>query len=186
MQAAPNSESELTAALACRWSPARFAVVRPETELIDDDEPFDTDDDEDGDAPAAPRHPKPVASVRLDKWLWAARFYKTRNLAKEAIDAGHVRYDAQRSKVAKEVAIGALINVRRGQDEIQVTVRERSDQRLAAPYARLLYAETEASKTRRAREAELRAATDHEISSDRPNKLQRRLIHKFKRSLGRA
>ncbi|WP_022977170.1 RNA-binding S4 domain-containing protein [Nevskia ramosa] len=153
--------------------------------MIDDDEPFDTDDEEDGDTPAAARHPKPVASVRLDKWLWAARFYKTRSIAKEAIDAGHVRYDGQRTKVAKDVAIGAEISVRKGQDELQVTVRERSDQRLAAPFARLLYAETEASKARRAREAELRAAAD-DMSSDRPNKLQRRLIHKFKRSLGRG
>lgn len=157
-----------------------------ETELIDeDDEPFDTDDDEESDAPATVRHPKPVASVRLDKWLWAARFYKTRSIAKDAIDAGHVRYEGQRTKVAKDVAIGAEISIRKGQDELQVTVRERSDQRLAAPFARLLYAETEASKARRAREAELRAAAD-EMSSDRPNKLQRRLIHKFKRSLGRG
>ncbi len=153
--------------------------------IDEDDEPFDSDDDEDGDAPVAARHPKRVESVRLDKWLWAARFYKTRSIAKEAIDAGHVRYDGQRTKVAKDVAIGAEISVRKGQDELQVTVRERSDQRLAAPFARLLYAETEPSKVRRAREAELRAAAD-EMSSDRPNKLQRRLIHKFKRSLGRG
>ena len=58
--------------------------------------------------------------------------------------------------------------------------------RLAAPFARLLYAETEASQARRAREAELRAAGDHDHGGDRPNKLQRRLIHKFKRSLGRG
>jgi len=152
--------------------------------IEDDDEPFDTGDD--GEPPAAARHPKPVAAVRLDKWLWAARFYKTRNLAKEAIDAGHVRYEGQRAKVAKDVAIGAEISIRRGQDEIQVSVRERSDQRLGAPFARLLYTETEASRTRRAREAELRAATDVDHGSERPNKLQRRLIHKFKRSLGRG
>lgn len=152
--------------------------------MTSDDEPDDLDDlDEalpDGD-PAA-RHPKPVDSVRLDKWLWAARFYKTRNLAKEAIEAGHVRYVGQRTKVAKEVALNAEISVKRGFDVIQVTVLERSDQRLAAPFARLLYAETEASRARRAREAEARAAAD-EIGSDRPSKLQRRLIHRFKRSL---
>lgn len=153
--------------------------------MIDDEDSFDSEDDEDGGGPAPARHPKPVSSVRLDKWLWAARFHKTRSLAKDEIDAGHVRYDGQRTKVAKEVAIGARISVRRGQDEIEVTVLERSDQRLAAPFARLLYAETEASRTRRAHEAELRAATDQNYSSERPNKLQRRLIHKFKRSLGR-
>ncbi|MBA4284683.1 MAG: RNA-binding protein [Xanthomonadaceae bacterium] len=145
-----------------------------------DDDDDDLDGDDGGDPP--PRHPKPVDSVRLDKWLWAARFYKTRNLAKDAIEAGHVRYEGQRAKVAKEVALGAEIGIKRGFDEMQVTVLERSDQRLAAPFARLLYAETEASKTRRAREAEARAAAD-EISSDRPSKLQRRLIHRFKRSL---
>ena len=74
------------------------------------------------------------------------------------------------------------ISIKRGFDDMQVTVLELSDQRLAAPFARLLYAETEASKARRAREAEARAAAD-EISSDRPSKLQRRLIHRFKRSL---
>ena len=148
--------------------------------IDDDDEDDDLDGDDGGDPP--PRHPKPVESVRLDKWLWAARFYKTRNLAKDAIEAGHVRYAGQRTKVAKEVAIDAEISIKRGFDDMQVTVLELSDQRLAAPFARLLYAETEASKARRAREAEARAAAD-EISSDRPSKLQRRLIHRFKRSL---
>ncbi len=148
--------------------------------IDDDDDDDDLDGDDGGDPP--PRHPKPVESVRLDKWLWAARFYKTRNLAKNAIEAGHVRYDGQRTKVAKEVALNAEISIKRGFDDMQVTVLERSDQRLAAPFARLLYAETEASKARRAREAEARAAAD-DISSDRPSKLQRRLIHRFKRSL---
>ncbi len=146
----------------------------------DDDDDDDLDGDDGGDPP--PRHPKPVDSVRLDKWLWAARFYKTRNLAKDAIEAGHVRYDGQRTKVAKEVALNAEISIKRGFDDMQVTVLERSDQRLAAPFARLLYAETEPSQARRAREAEARAAAD-DISSDRPSKLQRRLIHRFKRSL---
>lgn len=148
--------------------------------IDDDDDDDDLDGDDGGDPP--PRHPKPVESVRLDKWLWAARFYKTRNLAKNAIEAGHVRYDGQRTKVAKEVALNAEISIKRGFDDMQVTVLERSDQRLAAPFARLLYAETEASQARRAREAEARAAAD-DISSDRPSKLQRRLIHRFKRSL---
>lgn len=149
--------------------------------MIDDDaDDDDLDLDADGDPPL--RHPKIVSAVRLDKWLWAARFFKTRSLAKDEIEAGHVRYDGQRAKVAKEVALGARITVKRGHDEIEVTVLERSDQRLAAPFARLLYAETETSRARRAREAEARAAAD-ESSPDRPSKLQRRLIHRFKRSL---
>ncbi|MGQ3058415.1 MAG: RNA-binding S4 domain-containing protein [Nevskia sp.] len=148
--------------------------------MIDDDDDDDLDADDGGDPPA--RHPKPVDAVRLDKWLWAARFYKTRSLAKDAIEAGHVRYVGQRTKVAKEVAIDAEISIKRGFDEMQVTVLDLSDQRLGAPFARLLYAETDASQARRAREAEARAAAD-EIGSDRPSKLQRRLIHRFKRSL---
>lgn len=147
--------------------------------MLDED---DEEDRESADGPAPARHPKVVASVRLDKLLWAARFYKTRSLDKDEIEAGHVRYDGQRAKVAKDVAIGARIAVKRGHDEIEVTVLERSDQRLAAPFARLLYAETEASRARRAREAEARALAD-ESSPDRPTKLQRRLIHRFKRSL---
>lgn len=148
--------------------------------IDDEDDDDDLDADDGGDPPA--RHPKPVDAVRLDKWLWAARFYKTRSLAKEAIEAGHVRYAGQRTKVAKDVAIDAEISIKRGFDEMQVTVLELSDQRLGAPFARLLYAETDASQARRAREAEARAAAD-EIGGDRPSKLQRRLIHRFKRSL---
>lgn len=148
--------------------------------IDDEDDDNDLNADDDGDPPA--RHPKPVDAVRLDKWLWAARFYKTRSLAKEAIEAGHVRYAGQRTKVAKDVAIDAEISIKRGFDEMQVTVLELSDQRLGAPFARLLYAETDASQARRAREAEARAAAD-EIGGDRPSKLQRRLIHRFKRSL---
>jgi ribosome-associated heat shock protein Hsp15 len=133
--------------------------------------------------PAA-AHPHPVSAVRLDKWLWAARFYKTRSLAKVAIEAGHVRYGGERAKVAKDVAIGAVINVRRGHEDLEVVVVALSDHRGGAPLARLLYEETVASMERRTREAEERRAAHALISPDRPTKQQRRQIHRFKRALG--
>jgi ribosome-associated heat shock protein Hsp15 len=129
-------------------------------------------------------HPHPAIAVRLDKWLWAARFYKTRSIAKEAIEAGHVRYGGERAKVAKDVAIGAVINLRRGHEQLEVVVLALSDRRGSAPVARLLYEETPASIARRAHEAEERRAANDLVSADRPNKQQRRQIHQFKRTLG--
>lgn len=130
------------------------------------------------------RLPHTVEDVRLDKWLWAARFFKTRSLAKQAIEAGHVRYDGERSKVAKDVEIGAVLDIKQGFDAVQVEVLALSDHRGPAPVARRLYRETEASVARRAREAEERRAANNLVSHERPTKQQRRLIHRFKRSLG--
>lgn len=123
--------------------------------------------------------------VRLDKWLWAARFFKTRSLAKQAIDGGKVHYNDQRTKVGKEVEIGARLLIRQGYDEVEVEVVALSDQRGGAPQARLLYAETAASVERRARRAaERKALADSlPISPDRPDKRQRRLLHRFKQDL---
>jgi ribosome-associated heat shock protein Hsp15 len=121
--------------------------------------------------------------VRLDKWLWAARFFKTRSLAKQAIESGKVKYNGERAKVSKTVAIGAQLQVRQGWDEVEVTVRGLSAHRGGAPQARLLYEETPASVTRRAHEAEQRRAASQLVSDERPTKKQRRLIHRFKRSL---
>ena len=126
----------------------------------------------------------PVDGIRLDKWLWAARFFKTRTLAKEAIEAGHVRYEGERSKVAKTVTIGAILDIKQGFDAVQVRVLDLSDRRGAATVARKLYEETPASIARRQAAAEERRLADKLISVDRPSKQQRRLIHRFKRSLG--
>lgn len=130
------------------------------------------------------QHPHPIDDVRLDKWLWAARFFKTRTIAKQEIEAGHVRYDGERAKVAKLVAIGAVLDIKQGFDAIQVEVLGLSDHRGPAPVARRLYRETDASLARRAREAEERRAASGLVSPERPSKQQRRLIHRFKRSLG--
>jgi len=120
--------------------------------------------------------------VRLDKWLWAARFFKTRALAKAAIEGGKVHYEGQRSKVSKVVEMGAKLTIRQGFDEKEVVIRGISDQRRGAPEAQKLYEETVDSIKARMDESERRrimksamAAPDH-----RPNKKERRQIHKFK------
>lgn len=124
-------------------------------------------------------------SVRIDKWLWAARFYKTRNLAKQAIEHGRVRYNEQRCKVSREVEVGARLLIAQGWDDIEVDVLALSDQRGPAPVARLLYAETAASVQRRERTAAERktAALSTPVTPERPNKRQRRQLEQLKREL---
>lgn len=123
----------------------------------------------------------PLGRVRLDKWLWAARFYKTRSIAKQAIEGGKVRCENNRAKPSKEIEIGMEISLRQGFDEKTVVVRALSDRRCGAPEAQLLYAETEASIAERQRLADQRK-TQPSLwpSATKPNKKQRRLIHKFK------
>jgi ribosome-associated heat shock protein Hsp15 len=94
--------------------------------------------------------------LRLDKWLWACRFYKTRSLAKDMIDGGKVQYNGQRCKASKTVEVGATIRLTQGTDEKTVIVRGLSEQRQAAPLAQLLYEETIESQQLRAERAELR------------------------------
>jgi ribosome-associated heat shock protein Hsp15 len=120
---------------------------------------------------------------RLDKWLWAARFFKTRSLAIDAVDSGKVRVDSDRAKPAKEVRVGAHIHIRTKEIEIEVEVLALSNTRRGAPEAALLYAETDASKAQRAALA-LTKENDHaqrERGSGRPTKRQRRDIdHRIK------
>lgn len=119
--------------------------------------------------------------VRLDKWLWAARFFKTRRLAKDAIDGGKVRCTGERVKAAKEVAVGEMLTIRQGSDEKEVLVTALSDRRGGAPAAALLYEETAASKAHR---EELTAARKAGLAGfvpgdHKPNKKERRQIHRF-------
>lgn len=125
-------------------------------------------------------------TVRLDKWLWAARFFKTRALAKKAIEGGKVHYDGARVKTSKNVEVGAIIRVPQGWDVYDVEVIHLSDQRRGAPEARTLYAETEESRERRAREAEARRLTNQVMQHPlkRPDKKQRRDIQRFQRNQG--
>lgn len=95
-------------------------------------------------------------TLRLDKWLWACRFYKTRSVAKEMIDGGKVHYNGQRCKASRTVEPGATIRISQGVDEKVVLVLGLSDKRLAAPLAQALYEETADSLAQRAARAELR------------------------------
>lgn len=119
--------------------------------------------------------------LRIDKWLWAARFYKTRAIAKQAIDGGKVQVDGNRVKPGKEIEVGCEIRLRQGHDEKTVQVLALSDQRRGAPEAQQLYSETEASIEQRQRLAEMRKAQPkHWPTPGRPTKKQRRQIHRFK------
>lgn len=121
--------------------------------------------------------------IRLDKWLWAARFFKTRNLAKEAIDGGKVHCNGQRVKPSKEALVGMELTIRQQWDEKTVIIKALSAQRRGAPEAILLYEESEASKElREKRAAERKAGLGAFIVSDhKPNKKERRHIHRFQR-----
>jgi ribosome-associated heat shock protein Hsp15 len=120
--------------------------------------------------------------IRLDKWLWAARFYKTRNIAKEAIDGGKVHLNGQRCKPGKEPKVGDMLKLRTGWDEKVVIVRELSDKRQKAELAQQLYEETSESIQARETSAEqrkaMRGATPR--PERRPDKKQRRDIMKQK------
>lgn len=119
--------------------------------------------------------------IRIDKWLWAARFFKTRNLAKQAIEGGKIHCDGQRVKASKEVVVGLELTIRQDLTEKVVIVKALSDQRRGAPEAALLYEETEASKQKREEQAAQRKAglANFIISDHKPNKKERRQIHRF-------
>ena len=120
-------------------------------------------------------------SVRIDKWLWAARFFKTRSMATDAVDSGKIRLNGDRVKPARGVKPGDKVDIDNGSSEWEVVVRELSDVRRAASFAQALYAETEESVARRARAAEDRKYF-REPGADikgRPTKRDRRLIGRF-------
>lgn len=118
---------------------------------------------------------------RLDKWLWAARFFKTRSLAADAVDSGKVRVDGDRAKPAKEIKIGMLVNIRNKDLEIECEVTGLSNVRRGAPEAALLYAETETSKQKRenAKLTKLDEVAVRERGLGRPTKRQARDIKRF-------
>ncbi|QQE88386.1 ribosome-associated heat shock protein Hsp15 [Azotobacter chroococcum] len=119
--------------------------------------------------------------VRLDKWLWAARFYKTRALAKEAIEGGKVHCRGERCKPSKEPKIGEELTIRTGFDERTVVIRALSAVRRGAPEAQLLYEETAESQARREEAAALRKAGALGLeTARRPSKKQRRQLFQFR------
>ena len=122
------------------------------------------------------------SKVRIDKWLWAARFFKTRSLAKSAIEGGKVQLAGQKLKVSREVAPGDILRIRQGWDEREVTVIATSEQRRAAPIAQTLYQETEASVERRTRAAGARkAAGTLARPSQRPGKHERKALERLRK-----
>lgn len=123
-----------------------------------------------------------MLKVRLDKWLWAARFFKTRAKARQAIDGGKVHIGGVRGKSSKELQLGDNLVIRQGWDEKTVVVTGLSMQRRGAAEASLLYKESEASIKRRAElAAKRKALAGSQAAPDkRPSKKQRRQIHQFR------
>lgn len=122
--------------------------------------------------------PETLAAVRLDLWLWAARFYKTRALAKQAIEGGKVEVQGQGAKASRQLKGGEQLRVRRGEELFEVQVLGLSERRGPAPAAQALYAESEASRSERLRlAAERRAASaGYRAPAGKPDKRARRLI----------
>jgi ribosome-associated heat shock protein Hsp15 len=121
----------------------------------------------------------PTIKVRLDKWLWAARFYKTRGLSSEEIDKGRVRLNGQLVKPSKDVKTGDTLELRIGHEVRTVVVRALSGVRASAPVAALLFEETPASLAQRAATAEMRRLAPepaHSQTMGRPTKRDRRDI----------
>lgn len=116
--------------------------------------------------------------VRLDVWLWAARWFKTRALAKTQIEAHRVRVDGQPAKPSRSVRIGTRLHIERAGEHYEIEVLGLSDTRGPAPRAQTLYLESEASKTRRAEQAALRAAerAGYQPPETKPSKKARRLL----------
>ncbi len=120
--------------------------------------------------------------VRIDKWLWAARFYRTRGLAKKAIEGGKIHVDSQRVKPSKDITLGQSIVLRQGWDEKTVVVEALSDQRRGASEATLLYTETADSIEQRERLSAQRKVgrAGLQPSDHKPNKKERRQIQQFR------
>lgn len=119
-------------------------------------------------------------NVRIDKWLWAARFFKTRSLATDAVDTGKVRLEGERIKPARTVKLGDKLGIDNGADTWEVLVLGISDVRGGAPVARTLYEETGESVSRREHEAEARKLYREPGTTikGRPTKRDRRAISK--------
>jgi len=128
--------------------------------------------------------PAELEAIRLDKWLWAARFFKTRKLAADAISGGKVHVNKQRTKPGKEVKPGASLSIHKDTYRWEITITALSAQRRPAKEALLLYEETPESFEKRQQqiihEREQRELFDFSGQDHRPNKKERRLIHRFK------
>jgi ribosome-associated heat shock protein Hsp15 len=117
-------------------------------------------------------------AIRLDIWLWAARFFKTRALAKQMVETGKVEVGGQRAKPSRMIRAGDRLKVARGDENFDVEVLAVSDKRGPAPVAQTLYSESEESRQRRQAERALRSAmaSGYQAPQTKPNKRARRLI----------
>ncbi|WP_082113031.1 RNA-binding S4 domain-containing protein [Pseudoxanthomonas suwonensis] len=120
----------------------------------------------------------PPEDVRLDVWLWAARFFRTRSLAKQAVETGKVDVAGQRAKASRAIRVGDALQVVRGEETFELVVRGLSEVRGPAPVAQALYEESEASKARREQQRLQRAAMrdGYRAPEHKPDKRARRLI----------
>lgn len=124
-----------------------------------------------------------IIPCRLDKWLWAARFFKTRNIAKEAITGGKIHFQGERCKPAKCIQIGDELTIRIGCDTRIIIIKALSEIRRAAPEAQKLYEEIpESIKTREQAAAQRKLGMISIQTEGRPTKKQRRQIHQFRES----
>jgi len=123
-------------------------------------------------------------SVRIDKWLWAARFFKTRSAAQQAVEGGKVKLGGERVKPSKDVRTGDELSIQIGAYEWAVRVEGLSDKRGSAPVARTLYSENEASRLKREEQAALRkfAAEPAQERHGRPTKRERRQLERWRES----
>ncbi|MFP4146949.1 MAG: RNA-binding S4 domain-containing protein [Halorhodospira sp.] len=124
-----------------------------------------------------------ATSVRLDRWLWAARFFKTRRLAVEAVQGGKVELDGGKAKPGRGVRPGDRLTITKGQQRFEVIVRDVAEERGPARVAETLYEETEESRRRRQEQAELRraAAASMPRPGHRPDRRDRRRLSAFKK-----
>lgn len=124
---------------------------------------------------------KSADKTRLDKWLWAARFFKTRALASTAVSGGKVHLNGQRVKPSRPVKLQDCFQIHRGNERFEIIVTDLSSRRGPASTAQALYEETEASRIKRQNDAEKRqlAALQRPVSDVKPNKQERRKIRQF-------
>ena len=124
-------------------------------------------------------------TVRLDKWLWAARFFKTRSVARDAVSGGKVHLNGNRAKPGRTISVGDELRIQRGDEEFSITIVEDSSRRGPAVVARTLYEESEESLIKRKQLAEQRKL-EHQQNATRerrPDKRQRRHIVRFKKNI---
>ena len=122
------------------------------------------------------------SSVRLDKWLWAARFFKTRSVAREAVAGGKVHLNGNRAKPGRSLNIGDELRIQRAEEEYTITIVDLTSRRGPATVARTLYEESEESRTQREKLAEERKLNRMQNTSNegRPDKRQRRRLIRFR------